>query len=95
MGVVEKRYGCLFFHHLVRISLPIHQGDLHPSQAGFTGKEIMHLYVIAQVFRIKNVGIYDCQIANSGERGRKSARNVSPRRIRYILLRGDMGLVGK
>ena len=57
--------------------------------------KIMHLYVIAEVFRIKNVGIYDPRIANSGERGRKSARNVSPRRIRYILLRGDMGLVGK
>ena len=80
MGVVEKRYGCLFFHHLVRISLPIHQGDLHPSQAGFTGKEIMHLYVIAQVFRIKNADIHaKLQIRENGaDLQRSKTKNKTP-----------------
>ena len=29
MGLVGKGCWCLFFHHLVRISLPVLQGDLH------------------------------------------------------------------
>ena len=50
---------------------------------------VMHLYVTVQVFRIENVGIYDSQIANSGERGRfateqNKKQNSAKSALKYI-----------